>query len=141
MLSDPIVDPADEETLDRFIYFPKHSYATGGLKPAAFVPHPYDELSVTRTKNASADELAKVANEIATARGRAFHGSARVIAKTYRSEKLKVLASPIPVGDPVHPDGNPNHADVRGWPVDKADQKAVAMNIAHTASFLPPSPL
>ena len=55
-----------------------------------------------------------------------------MLAATYLSqENLKVLADPV--------EGNPNHANVNGWPSadDKAGQIMIAKEIAAVAKFVP----
>ena len=138
MLSDRHSEPQDDESADRFVLFSKHLFKAGGVKPNAFVPHPYNDLSVTRATETEDHEIWKIGGEIAGSLNRTLYGAARAVVKTYRTEGLEVVASPIPEGDAVHPNGNPNHADVKSWPTDKKDQKAIALKIAHAATLRTP---
>ena len=75
---------------------------------------------------------------MATARKppRTLYGRGDVLASTYRSQpNLDVVADPV--------EGNPNHANVTGWPSadDEAAQVMIAKEIAAVAKFVPPPEL
>ncbi|MCU0567479.1 MAG: hypothetical protein MUF49_12890 [Oculatellaceae cyanobacterium Prado106] len=101
------------------------------VKPDLFVPHPYQELSVTRHLQATEAEIWAVGHEVAS--GRTLYGRADIVARDCTVDALRVVEKPLP--------SNPNHADIEGWPLQKQDQKAIALKLAASASKLirPPS--
>lgn len=133
-----MLDPANvpevglDELLSRFIltrqYVNQH---TKQLKPAAFVPHPYEELSVTRDREATDAEIWSVGQGIAALLQKTLHGRGEVLAATYVQQKLKTIADPV--------EGNPNHVNITNWPsaADKPAQKLIAQEIAAVARFVP----
>ena len=98
------------------------------------MPHPYEELSVTRLIQITDDEVWRVGQAVAAARTppRTLYGRGDVLAATYRSQpNLDVVADPV--------EGNPNHANVTGWPPadDETAQIMIAKEIAAVAKFVP----
>ncbi|MCH7685351.1 MAG: hypothetical protein IH899_01485 [Planctomycetes bacterium] len=126
----PAVDPT--ELLARYIFSRSHfSRQTGRVKAGAFMPAPNGELSVTRHRDATQDDLWQAGRGIAQSRDRTVYGRADVLAATCVSQRLTVKANPI--------EGNPNHANVIGWPMaDKATLKLVVEEIAVVAKFVLP---
>jgi len=104
---------------------------TKQLKPAAFVPHPYEELSVTRDREATDAEIWLVGRGIAVLQKKTLRGRGDALAATHIQQKLKTIADPV--------DGNANHVNITNWPsaIDKAAQKLIAQEIAAVARFLP----
>jgi hypothetical protein len=98
------------------------------VKPDAFVPHPYQDLSVTRHVMATQDELWAIGAGVAALIGKTLHGRGDVNAAVILHQGLAVEPDPV--------DGNPNHANVVGWPVDKPAQKIIAQEIAANAIFV-----
>jgi hypothetical protein len=101
-----------------------------------FVPHPHEELSVTRDRDATEDEVWNAGFEVARQRSESgprtftLHGRGDALAATYHDQNLQTLPDPVP--------GNPNHVNVTGWPKDdKAKQKLIALEIAKVAKFVP----
>lgn len=131
MIDPDNVPPVDAgELLARFLMQKSHFRpGDGTVKPDAFVPHPYEELSVNRHRDASVDEIWAVGQSLAAAVGRSLKGRADVLATAFLRQELSVQAAPI--------DGNPNHANVLNWPKDKPAQKAMAQEIAKQATFAP----
>lgn len=133
----PDVD-VDEMTA-RFVVSKRHiNRQTGTLRADAFVPHPYEELSVTRLIQITDDEVWRLGQGVAAARTppRTLYGRGDVLAATYRSQpNLDIVAAPV--------EGNPNHANVTGWPPadDETAQIMIAKEIAAVAKFLPPPEL
>lgn len=128
---DPSHVPAvtSDELMGRFIIFSKHIRPSDNtVKPDAFVPHPQVELSVTRHREATEDELWKEGRRVAAFRTARLYGRADVAANTFEKEDLTVVEKPIAE--------NPNHADVIDWPADKAAQKMKAREIANKAVFV-----
>ena len=123
------------EQLARFILFSRwirSSDSVRTVKPDAFIPYPYPDLSVTRHKNLSEQGLWHIAQDIADARPATLYGRADIRADEARRQSLDV--EPRPVAN------NPNHAAVIGWPVDKPAQKIIAQELAAKANFVPKLP-
>jgi len=121
------------ELLARYVLAKKHfRRKSQTLKPDAFMPHPYDELSVTRHLEITNGELWDIGKKITAAMEppRTLYGRGDVLSSTFLGQNLKVLADPVK--------GNPNHANVTGWPPanDKSAQKLVATEIAAVAKFV-----
>jgi len=135
MLEPGHVPPVDsQERLSRFILTKRHiNQQTQQLKADAFLPHPYEELSVTRDRDATEQEVWAVGQIVAKQRGKMLYGRGDAVSATYVSQKLETVADPCP--------GNPNHVNVTGWPSadDKPMQKLVAQEIAAVAKFVPTS--
>lgn len=133
-----MLDPANvprvssDEMLARFIIFSKHFRPSNNTaKPDAFMPHPRIELSVTRHREATEDELWHEGERVVKIRSDStLYGRADLTAEAFENEDLSVEAKPI------IPE-NPNHADVIGWPTEKPAQKMKALEIAKKASFVP----
>lgn len=130
MLDPNQVPPVDmDEVLARFILFSKHIRTSDRtVKPDALIPHPRMEVSVTRHRNATVEEMWREGERVAAIRQAALYGRADVKSDVFVNEALTVEAQPIPE--------NPNHADVIGWPKDKAAQKMKATEIALHAIFI-----
>ena len=126
---------ASYEQLARFVLFSKwirSSDPVKTVKPDAFIPHPYPDLSVTRHKNLSEQGLWRVGQGVADARPATLYGRADIHAAEVR--RLSLDVEPRPVAN------NPNHAIVIGWPADKPAQKIIAQELAAKANFAPKSP-
>lgn len=123
---------ADEECLARFILFSKwirNSDQT--VKPDAFIPYPYPDLSVTRHINLSEEALWKMGQDVAAARPSGLYGRADVYASdvyasTARRQHLRINPAPV--------QNNPNHANIDDWPADKPAQKIIAQQLAADAA-------
>lgn len=123
---------ADDEQLARFILFSNWiRIADQTVKPDAFIPHPYPDLSVTRHKNLSEQELWQIGQGIADARPATLYGRADIRAIVIRQQALEIAPKPVA--------NNPNHANVIGWPADKPAQKSIAQELAAKANFVPRS--
>ena len=137
-----MLDPANVPDVDaqemtaRFVVSKRHiNRQTLTLKADAFVPHPYEALSVTRLIEMNEDEIWAVGRDVAAARTppRTLRGRGDVLAATYLSqENLNVIADPV--------EGNANHANVTGWPSadDETAQVMIAKEIAAVAQFISP---
>lgn len=130
----------DEEMLARFITQAKQFRPSDqSVKPDLFIPFRQTELSVTRHRDATLDELWQLGRDVAGLRQQVLYGRSDVRAVDCRVGPLVVVPDPIvPPDQPT----NPNHANVRGFPSSKEDQKALAIKIAHRASkrIAPPEP-
>lgn len=130
MLDPTNVPPvAPGEMLARYILASKW-IANGQVKQDAFVPHPYVELSLTRHREMSSEELWNEGHRVAKLCARNFYGRADVGVEAFTSEDLDVKPDPI--------DGNANHVNVIKWPLDKHQQKLKALRIAAKSMLIPP---
>ncbi len=123
----------DDELLARFVldkrWVPK---GDEGVKAQALLAHKYIELSVSRHRELTEDQLWELGNEVARKRseheGRniPLRGRADFLARTARAQKLD-----------VKPDEPPrNHANVIGWPAEKSAQMSLAQEIAAQSVFV-----
>ena len=105
------------------------------VKPDLFTPHPHTELSVMRHRDASLEEIWQVGRAIAADMNRTLYGRADISADACNVGDLFVVASPILPG-------NPNHADIKGWPPEKEDKKSLAQKLVAAATkLIPPLPI
>ncbi|MDD3846872.1 MAG: hypothetical protein PHC90_11000 [Syntrophorhabdaceae bacterium] len=118
---------SDTEELARFVVFNNWIRNDNTVKPEAFMPHPYLDLSVTRRIGLSGEELWTIGRAVAAKRSRPLHGSADIIVAVVKSQELLVQSAPVAE--------NLNHANVKGWPTSKPEQKMKALEIANTAIF------
>ena len=119
----------NSELLARFITSSKWFRPSNQtVKQDAFIPHPYPDLSVTRHKSLSKQEIWKVGQEISDARPATLYGRADISAEDVRKQKLSVEPRPVPE--------NLNHACILGWPRDKPAQKVLALELAAVAHFV-----
>jgi hypothetical protein len=119
-----------DETLARFILQSSHiRKGDQTVRPEAFVPHPYNDLSVTRHINLTQADILAVGEEIAHTTGKSLYGRADNQAISFLDQELQVSPDPD--------QRNPNHAIVVGWPEEKSKQKIIAMEIAASSSFIP----
>lgn len=98
------------------------------LKPSLFIPPPDLKLSVTRHRDATDDEIWHVGRAVAETRQQTLYGRGNILCSDCEKNSLRVEPNSVP--------GNPNHADVMGWPDRKEDQKVVALNLAAAAGQL-----
>jgi len=119
---------ADEECLARFILFSQWIRSSDQtVRPDAFIPYPYPDLSVTRHINLSEEALWKVGQDVADARSAKLYGRADIFASTTRRQSLRIVSAPVP--------NNPNHANIDGWPADKPAQKIIALQLAADSTY------
>lgn len=129
----------DDELLARYATQSGHFRSSDKqIKQSLFIPHPRQELSVTRHREATEDEIWAAGNDVSTALGRQLYGRTDIRAGDCMIEMLRVDASPIKNDSKVS--DNPNHADIAGWPTAKEDQKAIALKLVASASKLIPAP-
>jgi hypothetical protein len=118
-----------DESLARYVLQSSHiRRSTSTVKPDAFIPHPYSELSVTRHLTASEAELWAIGEDIARTIEKTLYGRADISAAVCLAQELQIRADPTPA--------NPNHANVCCWPVDKPAQKIIAQELAAAATFV-----
>lgn len=119
----PPVDP--NEWIARFIHYQRYIRQDRTVRPDAFIPYPWPDLSVTRHLQLTQTELWKIGQDVAREVGKTLHGRADVQAFVFQRQELRVVAAPLLE--------NPNHANVVGWPVEKPAQKIIAQQIAAAA--------
>lgn len=116
---------AASELLARFILQGSHLRPDRTVKPNAFIPYPYPDLSVTRHLRLTETDLWEVGKCVARQTGKILHGRADVRTMAFQEQGLYVAVAPLP--------DNQNHANVVGWPLDKPAQKIIALEIAAVA--------
>lgn len=117
----------DNELLARFVLFSKWIRDDKTVRPDAFIPYPYPNLSVTRHRELSEFALWQIGQGIADKRFLKLYGRADIQAITVKAHSLRIEPTPEPK----------NHANITGWPADKPGQKIIAQEIAATAQFVP----
>lgn len=132
-----MIDPANvpevaaEEWLARFIYQSSHIRPSDRtVKPNAFLPPANLLCSVTRHWQATQEELWSTGQDGARQRAATLYGRADLQVEACTRQRLMVQSAPV--------QGNPNHADVAGWPADKPAQKIIAQELAAAASLVYP---
>ena len=119
---------ADDEQLARFVLFSRHICTSGQrVKPDAFIPHPYTDLSVTRHNGFSEKQLWNIGRKVSIERKRTLYGRADVSAAIVREQSLEIEPAPV--------QGNPNHASIFRWPADKPSQKIIAQQLAAASTY------
>ena len=115
-----------DEILSRFILFSKWIRPSDKtIKPEAFIPHPWLELSVTRQKNLTEYEIWHLGRYVSSIRSCTLYGRADISADVVISNGLTVEPSEPPL----------NHANIKDYPADKSEQKLKALIIASEACF------
>ena len=116
----------DDELLARFVLFSSWVRGNQTIRPDAFIPHPYPDLSVTRHVGLLEYELWQIGQTVANKRPAKLYGRADVQALTVKAQSLRIEPTPEPR----------NHANVTGWPAHKPGQKIIAIGIASVAQFV-----
>ena len=129
-MSDFLTKIKDNEKLARFLVFKRWIRSDKTVKPEAFIPHPYPNLSVTRHIGLQMSNIWKIGKKVADKRSLPLYGRADFQVSVVKKQKLSIIP------DPIIPE-NPNHANIGGWPNDKPDQKIKALEIAKTAKYIP----
>ena len=117
----------DNEWLARFILFGRWLRADRTVRPDAFIPYPWPDLSVARHLGLAEAELWRIGQKVADQRTLPLlHGRADIRARAVRRHRLDIHPTPEPR----------NHANIAGWPKEKPAQKIIAQEIAATATFI-----
>ena len=116
-----------DEQLARFILFSKWFRSDATVRPEAFMPHPYVDLSVTRHQALSEHEIWVIGQGVANVRETTLYGRADIRASDVLRQSLNVESAPI--------QNNPNHANIIGWPEQKPAQKVIALQLAAAAKY------
>lgn len=118
----------DDELLARFVLFSNWIRHDKTVRPDAFIPHPYPDLSVTRHIGLSESELWQLGQNVSDKIGRPLYGRADIQAFAVKKQSLRIQPTPEPK----------NHANITGWPPDKPRQKSIAQKIAQAVfRFVP----
>jgi hypothetical protein len=123
MNPEQIPDVADNELLARYIVNSNEKRPDGKVSHKLFMPYKWVELSINRHREATQEETWQVGFDVATQRNKSLYGLANIRASKCRTETLDVIP------DPILP-GNPNHANITGYPTAKEDQMAIATELA-----------
>lgn len=118
----------DDEFLARFILF--HGWIRGSdstVRPDAFIPYPYPDLSVTRHIGLSVEEIWQIGQAVADRRPATLYGRADIQAFYVKRQSLRIVSTTEPK----------NHANVTGWPKDKPSQKIIAQELAAVCHYVP----
>ena len=112
----PIVD---DELLARFVLFSNWIRQDQTVRPDAFIPYPYPDLSVTRHRELSEFDLWQIGQPVADKSSRNLYGRADIHALTVKAQSLRIEPTPTPK----------NHANIIDWPADKPGQKIIASEL------------
>lgn len=116
------------ETVARYLFNKRNIREDNSIKPDEFIAYRYTEHSVNRHRDCSEAEIWHFGKQVADERGKILLGRTDISVEDCTIDTLNVVAKPIP--------GNPNHADITGYPPKKADQKALALKLAAKSSDL-----
>ncbi len=119
----------DDERLSRFLLFSRwFAREAGRVKPDAFVPHPFIELSVSCTESLPEEQIWQLGGDVARQRsGTTLYGRADLAVRSVRLQGLD-----------VHRDDTPRyHANITGWSdAGKAAQRMKAAELAAASSLV-----
>lgn len=132
MIDQSPVPPVEaDELLARFIVNGNEVRADGTVRPQLFLPYKRVELSVNRHRDATLEETTNIGRQVAAQRGKTLIGRADIRARSCCILTLSVIVSPILPG-------NPNHADIVGYPTRKDEQLSLAAKLAASIESLSP---
>lgn len=124
-LAKVLVDNAEQ--LARFVLTERHIRKSDGtVKAEALIPSPHAELSVTRHRDLTDEEIWTLGEKVAALRRKPLIGRADFLAADARQQKLDVKPD-----EPPH-----NHANVLDWPSEKALQMAIALEVSTRTTFV-----
>jgi hypothetical protein len=126
---DPSSPIHETERLARFVFYRNHVRSDGTLKPDAFIPHPYVDLSTTRHDLLGERKIWIRGNNVARQKQLRLIGRGDVCASVYSSQGLQIKPDPV--------DCNPQHVNIGLWPVDKPSQKNRAHEVSKQSIFKP----
>ena len=117
-----VPDVTDDELLARFIVNRDDVRSDGNVNRKLFMPYKWTELSVNRHREASTVETWAIGVQVAEQRKKKLIGRVDIQVSVCRIPPLEVKSAPMP--------GNPNHADIVGYPPGKEEQKSLAAKLA-----------
>ena len=103
--------------------------ADNTIKQDAFIPPKDLQLSVTRHAGISKEKLVEIGQLVASQTTLQYFGRADIETAVVLKNALQAVIFPLT--------DNPNHAHIIGWPLDKALQKTIALELAAVAVFFP----
>ena len=117
----------DEEPIVRYIIDSKHfQRSKNSVKPDAFLPHgDPPETSVFRIDRLDETEIWEIGNSIAKKRERTLKARADFEARSIAGTPLRFHADDDP----------PRHANIVGWPIEKAHRLQLSLEIAQKATL------
>lgn len=116
-----------DDQLARYILERNRIRADNTVKPDAFVPYPWPNLSVTQHRGLKEEEIWEIGSRVAAAQTKPLYGRADFSAQIATKLGLNIVPDPV--------DGNPNHLNITGWPASKPEQKSIAQSIAAEAVY------
>ena len=120
----------DDEVLARFILFQRWIRSSDQtVRPDAFIPYPYPDLSVTWHLGLSTDEIWQIGQQVADTRPATLYGRADIQTVLVKRQFLSITPTHQPK----------NHANITGWSSDKPTQKIIAQELAAVAHYIPRS--
>jgi hypothetical protein len=131
------VEVAHEEALARFVLSSRYRKGTSEegwrvLYPA-FIPDPYNDLSVSRVTDLPVLEVGALGKPVAEKQGKTLYGAAKLSAGIVRANALDVVSDEPPL----------RHANIIAWPKDsdpkeqKARRQALATELAARSQYEP----
>ena len=114
-----------EELLARYI-FDKSYYRSSDstVRPNAFMPAPDNKTSVFQINSLKENKVWNIGQEVASQRKKTLLGRADILAKQVFDKKLGIESAKPP----------PHHANII-WPLEKSEQKMIAMELAALAKL------
>lgn len=111
-------------TLSRYLFNRIRNYLRpdNSVKRRAFEPNRNNKTSVYQTAGLPENDKWDIGRDVASESDRSLCGRAEILASVITNTSLDVVESP--------PRG---HADIIGWPQDKEDMKALALELADAA--------
>lgn len=116
----------DDELLSRFILYSSWIREDATVRPEAFIPYKFVDLSVTRHLGISRSIVWELGRSVAEARALTLYGSAELRASTIKRHPILSL---VPTAEPR------NHVNIVNFPADKPAQKMIALELAASAQF------
>jgi hypothetical protein len=96
MLDPENIPPIEEtELLARYVMQSGHFRSDRTIKPNLFIPHPYQELSVTRHRDAMEAEIWQAGVNVATQQQRTLYGRSDILTQNCLVNSLQVTAQPL----------------------------------------------
>jgi len=115
------------EVLTRFIFSTSHfTRKDSRIKYAAFMPYK-GKTSVFRTSNLSYREIWNIGEAVGDTSGRSLKARGDILAENVYEQDLKVEPSTS---------WHHLHADITGWPSERAETKLIAMKLASKAKLI-----
>ena len=123
------MDVPGNENVSRFILFSRwFRKSDQTIRPDAFIPYPYPNLSVTRHRGITEKRIWELGKNVADLRERKLYGRTDLQAVVCISRGLILKDAPPP----------DNHVNISDWPSEKSAQKMIAIEIAKLSSKLIP---